>query len=50
MKSYRYADHLKTTNVSTEHIKCDVCDKEKAVCFCTSCEQKLCDEHFKVSH
>ena len=37
--------------VNTERIKCDVCKelKGEAVCYCLGCEQKLCDEHFKVN-
>lgn len=29
-------------------VNCDLCDQQKAVCYCVECEQKLCDDHFKV--
>ena len=32
-----------------DHIKCDICQEQRALCYCVDCEQKLCDGDFKVS-
>lgn len=36
------------TEIETDLVKCDLCSEHPAVCFCLNCEQRLCDEHFKV--
>ena len=38
-----------TLHCEAEQVKCSICNEQQAVCFCLGCEQKLCDEHFKVS-
>ena len=32
----------------TVHLNCDLCEQQNAVCYCVDCEQKLCDDHFKI--
>ena len=32
-----------------DHIKCDICQEQRALCYCVDCEKKLCDDDFKVS-